>query len=163
MSEVEAAPLRKRKFLVVIDNTVECDRAVLYAARRAKHTQGGIVMLYGIVPDQFQHWLGVEEVMRAEAFADAEAAIETFKVFLHERDCTIEPEVYIKEGPMSESISDLIAEDKNIATLVLAASTNKEGPGPLVSSITSRAGTQFPISVTIVPGHLSDTDIQAIS
>ena len=32
-------------------------------------------LLYVIEPEGFQHWLGVEDVMRAEARADAEAAL----------------------------------------------------------------------------------------
>ena len=43
---------------------------------------------------------------------------------------------------------------------MLAAGTGKEGPGPLVSSLAKTAGT-FPIPVAIVPGHLSDEDIDA--
>ena len=37
-----------------------------------------------------------------------------------------------------------------------------EGPGPLVSSLAKTAGT-FPIPIAIVPGHLSDEDIDASS
>ena len=68
------APRRKReesgperKFLLVIDETVECDRAVYYAARRAARTAGKLVML-AVVPvaESNQQWLGVGELMRAE-------------------------------------------------------------------------------------------------
>ena len=47
-------------------------------------------------------------------------------------------------------------------TEILAAGTGKEGPGPLVSNLAKTAGT-FPIPVAIVPGHLSDDDIDASS
>ena len=40
--------------------------------------------------------------------------------------------------------------------------TGKEGPGPLVSSIGKNAG-DFPIPVAIVPGHLSDEELDAMS
>ena len=60
-----------RKFLCVIDDTPECDRAVVYAATRARHTAGGLVLLYVIPPGDFQHWRGVEEMMRAEAMDEA--------------------------------------------------------------------------------------------
>ena len=45
---------------------------------------------------------------------------------------------------------------------MLAAGTGKEGPGPLVSSSRKNAG-DFPIPVAIVPGHLSDEDLDAMS
>ena len=46
--------------------------------------------------------------------------------------------------------------------LVLAAATGKEGPGPLVASLAKTAG-EFPIPVGIVPGHLSDADLDTMS
>ena len=54
----------RRKFLCVIDDTPECDRALVYAATRARDTAGGLVLLYVIPPGDFQHWRGVEEMMR---------------------------------------------------------------------------------------------------
>ena len=45
---------------------------------------------------------------------------------------------------------------------MLAAGTGKEGPGPLVSHIGKNAGA-FPIPVAIVPGHLSDEDMDTMS
>ena len=68
----------RRKFLVVIDDTPECSRAVLYGALRAQHTAGALVMLYVIVPGEFQHWIGVENIMRAEAMEAAEETLGHF-------------------------------------------------------------------------------------
>ena len=57
----------KRKYLVVIDDTEECDRAVYWAARRAGRTKSGVVMLRVIEPgDRNQQWLGVADLMMAE-------------------------------------------------------------------------------------------------
>ena len=57
---------------------------------------------------------------------------------------------------------ELIKRDSDISILVLAASTAKEGPGPLVSLFAGRPGAH-PIPVTIVPGALSDADIDALA
>ena len=54
----------RRKFLAIIDDTPECERAVAYASRRAKNTGGVLVLLYVIDPGDFQQWLGVEKIMR---------------------------------------------------------------------------------------------------
>ena len=61
-----------RKFMVVVDDTPECMNAMRFAARRAQKTGGGVVMLYVIAPDDFQHWVGVAELMRQEAREGAE-------------------------------------------------------------------------------------------
>ena len=45
---------------------------------------------------------------------------------------------------------------------MLAAGIGTEGPGPLISSVSKSAGT-LPIPLAIVPGHMSDEDIDASS
>ena len=121
---------------------------------------GMLVLIYVIEPGDFQHWLGVEEIMRAEATEEAEAALA--KISAHVREYAgIEPETSIREGKTTEQIHSLIEEDQDIAIMVLAAGSAKEGPGPLVSSIAGR-GAAFPIPVTIIPDTLSDEDIDAL-
>lgn len=151
----------RRKFLAVIDDTPECERAVLYAARRAVKTNGGVTLLFVIEPGDFQHWLGVEQVMRAEAMENAEATLSKHAAFARDK-AGIEVETVVREGVPVEQIHALIEEDQDIAILVLAAGAAKEGPGPLVSSIAGR-NAAFPIPVTVVPYNLSDEDIESLS
>ena len=55
----------KPKWLVVIDDTAECDRAVYFAARRAARVGAGLIMLRVIeTHDRNQQWLGVADIMR---------------------------------------------------------------------------------------------------
>ena len=151
-----------RKFLVVVDETEECDRAITYAAYRAAATGGAIIMMVSIEPGSFQHWLGVQEIMLAEAHEAAQERLDEFKERV-EAIVSVPVECVIREGKIAEQIQSLIDEDEDIGILVLAAAVgSKEGPGPLVSSISSQAGKAFPIPVTIVPGNLSDEDIQAL-
>jgi nucleotide-binding universal stress UspA family protein len=151
----------RRKFMAVIDNTPESARAVRYAAMRAKNSGGGVVLLYVISDADFNQWIGVGEIMRAEAREEAEATMA--KVAQDVRETIgVEPELIIREGKATEQIMLLIEEDRDIAILVLAASAAKEGPGPLVSSVAGR-GAPFPIPVTIVPEMLTDEEIDALA
>jgi len=151
----------RRKFLAIIDDTPECERAVHYAARRAINTGGGLILLFVIAPGDFQHWLGVEQVMREEAIEQAEQLLSKYAVLAREY-CGMEAETVVREGNATEQIHALIEDDQDIAILVLAAGGAKEGPGPLVSSIAGR-GAAFPIPVTVVPAGLTDEDIESIS
>ena len=74
----------------------------------------------------------------------------------------ITPECVIREGEVSGEILRLIEEDEDIAILVLAAAADNEGPGPLVSSLGKTAGS-FPVPIAIVPGHLTDEELDAMS
>lgn len=150
----------RRKFLAVIDETPECERAVAYAARRAKNTGGSLVLLFVIDNSDFQQILGVGEIMRAEAEERARATLEKLAAAMREQQ-GIEPELSIREGETAAELLSLIEEDQDIAILVLAAGSGKEGPGPLVQSLAARA--QFPIPVTVIPATLTDEDIDAVT
>ncbi len=155
-------PGHRRKFLVVIDDTPECERALYFASLRALHTGGALVMLYVIMPGDFQHWLGVETIMRAESQDEARRVLGEFAEKAR-KWASVEPQIVIREGTPSEEIVSLIEEDEDIAILVLAAGVGKEGPGPLVSAFAGRSATSFPIPVTIIPGTMSDEEIQAVA
>jgi len=151
-----------RKYLVVIDDTEECDRAVFWSAKRAAHTKSGIVMLRVIEPgDRNQQWLGVADIMKAEAEEAAHAALDKYAARIADI-AGIAPDRAVREGDPADEMLKLIEEDLDIGILVLAAATGKEGPGPLVSSVAKNAGT-FPIPVAIVPGQLSDEDLEALT
>ena len=151
----------RRKFLAVIDETPECERAVAYASRRAEATGGVLVLLFVIETADFQQFLGVEQIMREEARTAASAALDQHAAKVREK-VGVEPEFQIREGTRVEEIHRLIEEDQDIAILVLAAGNAKEGPGPLVSSIAGK-GAAFPIPVTVVPLNLTDEDIESLA
>ncbi len=150
------------KFLVVIDDTPECDRALYYASRRALRIGSTVSMLRVIeMHDRNQQWLGVADIMRAEAHEEANAVLD--RAAARASAITgITPERVIREGDPAEEVLKLIEEDEDIAVLILAASAETEGPGPLVSGLSKAAGT-FPIPIAIVPGHLSDAEIEAMT
>ncbi|MBX9823460.1 MAG: universal stress protein [Xanthobacteraceae bacterium] len=152
----------KPKWLVVIDDTPECDRAVYFAARRAARVGAGLLMLRVIeTHDRNQQWLGVADIMRAEAHEEANAALNKYSTRAN-GVAGVTAERAIREGNTADEILKLIEEDEDIAILVLAAGTSKEGPGPLVASFASSAG-DYPIPVAIVPGHLTDDEIDALT
>lgn len=152
----------KKKFLVIVDESPECDRAVTFAAYRVRRTGGTVVLMSVIDTGDFQHFLGVEEVMRAEARDRAEDLLDA-RIARLASIGSIRTETVIREGRPAEEIERQILEDRSIAILVLAASTSGEGPGPLVTAFVSRgAGSALPIPLTIVPGRMTDEEIIAI-
>jgi nucleotide-binding universal stress UspA family protein len=150
------------KCLVIVDDTAEWDRAVYYASRWAIRVGGGVVMLRVIeIEDQNQQWLGVADLMRAEAEDAANEALDRAAGRAN-GIAAITPERVIREGDPTAQILDVIDKDADIMMLVLAANPGAEGPGPLITQMAEAAGS-FPIPVTIVSGNLSDADIDALS
>ena len=168
MSESEtsgqgAALQKRRKFLVVVDGTPESEVAIHVAGLRASLTGEVVTLLAVIEPGEAsQQWLGVKNIMQEEAREEAEELLHRLAAHVNEY-AGIMPELIIREGRRDEQVMQLIREDKDVAILVLAAGTGKEGPGPLVSMVASASEKAFPIPVTVVPGNLTEEALRSLA
>jgi len=150
-----------RKFLVVLDDSRECLNAMRFAAMRASHTGAGVTILSVIPPDEFNHWIGVGEIMRQEARERIHAHFEVFAKWMRDRQ-HVNPELVIREGEPVKEILAQINDDPSVGVLVLGAGTDNKGPGPLVTQLTRQSGS-LPVPITIVPGDLSKEKLEAIT
>ena len=151
-----------RKFLIVLDDTPEMLNAMRYAAIRASRTNGGVEMLAVISSEDFQHFMGVADVMRAEAHEKIEAHFQIFKDRMEKRE-GITPTLAVREGDRVDAVLEHIKSDPEIGVLVLGAGTDKGGPGPVVQALTGRRMAELRVPVTIVPGSMTKDDIIATS
>jgi nucleotide-binding universal stress UspA family protein len=150
-----------RTFLCVVDESEELHHALRFACRRAKATGGRVALLYVVEPAEFQHWMAVGHLMEEERREQAEEMLQVVSSVV-QRLSGATPIVYIREGKLTEEVMKLLGEDNDISVLVLGAASGTEGPGRLVDHLMKRVG-RLPVPVTIVPGGLSDADIDAIS
>lgn len=155
----------RRKYLLIVDESPEVEAALYFCASRIAHTSGTIVMLYVIKLQNFQHWMGVRQVQMEEETAKARALFRLFRRKLNLAGFEHVPtEEVIREGKNSDEIIALIEEDVDIAILVLGASTETSGPGPLVSGLAlGKAAGTFPIPVVIVPGDMTLEDLKSLA
>lgn len=150
-----------RKFLVVLDDSRECLNAMRFAAMRAAHTGGGVEVLAIIPPEEFNHWIGVGNIMREEARERIEAHFEVFAKWMRDKQ-GVYPELVIREGEAVPEIIAQVKDDGEIGVLVLGAGTDKGGPGPLVTQLSRNSGS-LEVPITIVPGNLSIERLEAIT
>ena len=153
---------KPRVFLVVVDESEELQTALHYAARRASHTGGRIALLYVIEPSELQHWVAIENLAREERREEAEQLLQRLCEEIAPIAGTM-PIVYIREGRRRDELLALIAEEPSISILVLAAGTDPEGPGPLITYLTGQAVARLRIPITIVPGGLTLEQLDAVS
>ena len=95
------------KFLVCVDASEECKAALKFACMRAKNSNGLVLILYVVEPNDMQHFAGVEKVMEREADEEAERVLsglqkETFQHF------AIKIETRIAYGSKYASIVNLM-------------------------------------------------------
>jgi nucleotide-binding universal stress UspA family protein len=151
-----------RIFLIVVDDSEEMRVALRYAARRAQHTGGRVALLYVIEPTELQQWMAVETLMREEQREQAEALLQKLSAQVLEMAGTM-PILYIREGRRRDELLELLDEEPGISILVLAASASSEGPGPLITALAGKLNSRLRIPMTIVPGNLTNEQIDALS
>ncbi|MDE0521686.1 MAG: universal stress protein [Boseongicola sp.] len=149
-----------KKSMVILDDSRECLNAMRFAAIGASKAGGGVQVLAVIPPEEFQHWIGVGEIMREEARERIHAHFEVFARWMRDRQ-EVDPELVIREGEAVPEILAQIEEDGGIGLLVLGASADKGGPGPIVTALSRRLGS-LPVPLAIVPGELSREELSQI-
>ncbi len=151
-----------RVFLVVVDDSPEMRAALRFACRRARSSGGRVALLRVIEPAEPQHFATIGELMRAEARQDAEDLLDRLAGEVNAVSGHL-PVLYVREGKPREELLGVIAEEPSISVLVLAADPGPGGPGPLVTALTGKYVGRLRVPVTIVPGSLTDGQIDAIT
>ncbi|MCZ6605954.1 MAG: universal stress protein [Alphaproteobacteria bacterium] len=151
-----------RIFLVVADNTPEMGKALRFAAGRAQRVGGTVGILRVVEPTDFQHWSAVGDLMRDEARAEAEKILQECAAQVQEIGGQM-PILYIREGTRKDEVLALIEEEPDIRILVLSAAPGGKGPGPLISFLTKKVVGKMRVPVMLVPGGLTDEQIDALA
>ncbi len=151
-----------RIFLVVIDDTEEMRVALRFAALRARNTGGRIALFLALEPANFHHWAGVSALMEDEARLEAEHRLVELVDLAYEMSGQVAV-VYIRVGPIVRELTSLVSEDPTVSVLILAAGTGADGPGPLVSYLGGKGANTLRIPYTVVPGSLTDAQIDALT
>lgn len=157
------APPRPSKFLVVVDDTPEARVALRYATRRARTVGGRVILLRTFQPSTEEAgWRSVAEALRREAREAAEQLLQDLAVDV-QKDAGVMPEFVIREGSTRDELLKLIDEDRDIRILVLAAAPGADGPGPLVTALAGQMSGNLHVPVTVVPGSLTDAELERLT
>jgi nucleotide-binding universal stress UspA family protein len=150
-----------RTYLVVIDETEEAGVALRFATRRAAKTGGTVQILAIVEPVEFVAFGGVQATMEDEARDHAEAIVESAAGAIVE-ETGVHPSILVRTGKPIPLIRDVLAEDPNIAALVLGAASVGP-PGPLVTYFAGVEAGSLPCPVMIVPGGLDNEALDRVS
>ena len=148
-------------FLVVVDDSEEMHQALQFACGRAKAVGGRVALMCCTAPSKFEYWAGVGELMRQEARQAAEEKMTIHAQYAQGLTGEI-PVLHVREGDTSAELLLLIDEDPTISLLVLGADTKSETAGPLINFFMSRGASLCRVPITIVPGNLSDDQLDAL-
>lgn len=148
-----------RKFLAVSDETPECVIALVYAAMRAQAVGAGLVILRCARSPGVAGWIGLDREITQDAIDSARVRAVKHVDHVEARTGMVAELVVSDDEPL-DAIRSLVEKDSSIKTLVLASGSGRGGPGPLVSRLAKgRALANRPIAVTVIPGDMSDAEL----
>ena len=147
-----------RKFLAVSDETEECVSALCFAGMRAKAVGAGLVILRCAKAPGTGGWLGLDKDISQDAI-DAARLMANSHADIVEKRTGVRAEVVVDDDEPIDAIRKLVDGDGAIRSLVLAAGVGRS-PGPLVSRLAKgKPLAGRPIAVTVIPGDLSDKEL----
>ncbi len=151
-----------RVFLVVVDDSPELRAALSFACARARKGGGRVALLRVIEPAEFQHFLTINNLMKAEARQEAEELLQRVAAEVNARSGQL-PVLYVREGEPRDELLRLIEEERSISVLVLAADPGPGGPGPLIQAMAGRLVGRLRVPLMVVPGHMTDEEIEKVT
>jgi len=153
----DAAPT----YLVIIDGTDESRVALRFAAMRAGHVGGRVMLLHVMRPAEFMPLGGVQEAMAAEAEAEGEALLASHADEA-EALVALRPEVRLRCGDAATVITEFLADEPSVRALVLATAASGAA-GPLVAHFAGERAGQLACATIIVPGGLAPERLEMIT
>ena len=154
-------PQDKRTYLVVIDDSAEARTALQFAARRAAKTNGAVEVLAVVEPQDFVQWGGVQAAIEEEQRLRIEASVAASVGEIVDA-AGIQPNIIVSPGDPVSAVRGLIGTRSDIAALVLGAAPSGN-PGVLVANFTGTDAGKLPCPVMIIPGGLSDEQLERLS
>ncbi|MCY7339425.1 MAG: universal stress protein [Sphingomonas bacterium] len=150
-----------RTYLVVVNDSPETRVALRFAARRAAKTNGSVEVLAIVQPQDFVQWGGVQAAIEEEQRLRIEASV-TANVGEIMDAAGIKPEIVIRQGEPVDVVRAYVGTRSDIAALVLGAAPSGN-PGPVVADFTGNDAGKLPCPVMIIPGSLSDEQLEMLS
>lgn len=154
-------PSAVRTYLVVIDDSAEARVALRFAARRAAKTGGRIEVLAVIEPQDFVQWGGVQAAIEEEQRLRIEGVVSASVGEILD-ESGVEAKIVVRQGEPVKTVRDYIGTREEVAALVLGAAPSGS-PGPLVAHFTGNDAGKLPCPVMIIPGSLSDEQLERLS
>ncbi|MEM7070922.1 MAG: universal stress protein [Pseudomonadota bacterium] len=157
------ASSRERTYLVVVDDSDEFQIALEYTYRRVCKIGGNIALLHTIEDDQdFHHWTGVRDLMIQEKREEAEQLMQRYSDQIYQRTHKL-PVLHIRNGKIINELLALLDEERSISVVVLGASSADGNPGPIITQAILQNSGKLRVPFIIVPGHLSNEELDHIT
>lgn len=153
---------KKSKLLVCVDNTAHSRVAVRFACSKAKHMDFAVELIHVMNASEYNTntLFGVGDKIRDEKRAEVETIMNSFAE--EAQSCGITPSCIIREGSLGEEIVKAVNEDGNFNMLILGKAPQEASKKDIITQVTSELAGKLMIPMIIVPGNLTDQQIEEL-
>lgn len=136
-------------------------KALVFAAMRARAVGAGLAFLRCAENPGLGGWIGLDKDISQDAMDSARLKATRHADAVESR-VGVKAELVISDEDPVDAIRRLIDRDASIKVLILAAGAGRS-PGPLVSRLAKgKRIAARPIAVTVIPGDLTDAQLDEI-
>lgn len=151
------------KHIVCVDDSPAALVALRFACKKTAKRGGVVEMLHIIPPSDMQNMFGALEIAREEQRREAETLMAELSQQMVEYS-GITPQVQLRDGNPGEEIINAVLEDTHVDMLMLGVSPQSSADGrKLINWLSATLGDKLLVPLLLVPGNLTDLQIEALS
>lgn len=151
------------KHIVCVDGSPASRVALHFACKKAARRGGVVAMLYVIPPSDMQNMFGTLEKAQAEQRAEAEQLMAELSQAAREY-AGVTPLVLLRRGNPGEEIINAVMEDQTVDMLIVGFAPDSSTDGrKLITWLSAALGDKLLVPLLLVPGNLTDMQIDALS
>lgn len=153
---------KKSKLLVCVDASEHSRVAVHYACKEAERLSYKVELLHVINPSDYNSLFMGGDMIREEKMAEAEAAMKAI-VKDAKKISDLKPSYKIREGLLSEEVRAAIEEDGTVNMLILGKAPEEASKSDLITVLSAELVSKIMVPMLIVPGNLTDAQIEELT
>ena len=160
MEQTNKPGVKPPKYLVCVDGREESLVALRLACMKAQMRNGKVDMLHVIAPADFQTIGAIADRMSEE---QQEEGKKLLKKLANDASVAydVTPRIFLREGSSGDEILAAINEDVDI-TMVVIGVTQSKSRGKLSSWLAGQLGSELLTPLLMVPGNLTDQQLEAL-
>lgn len=153
---------KKLKLLVCVDNSQHSRVAVRFACREAERLSFKVELIHVINPSEYNTLFMGGDMLREEKQAEADALLKDIAKEAKQFS-KIKPTYQIREGFLSDEVVKAIEEDGTVNMLILGKAPESGSKSDFIAVLSAELVSKIMIPMLIVPGDLTDAQIEDLT
>ena len=149
------------RYMVCVDGRDESQVALRLACMKAQARKGAVDMVHVIPPADFQTLGAIADRMREERNQEGKELLEGLAAQARAQ-YGVSPNLILREGPTGDEIIAAAMENPDVIMVVLGIASHQTSRGKLAAWLAGQLGLKLFIPLLMVPGNLTDEQLQTL-